>query len=105
MGIKRVMLLRFLLFLMLRRPPGSTLFPYTTLFRSQLRRLRCERSTTSTSTATQRRQWPLHCLDISSCSAAQQTSPPPPEREAREYWASSRRHDRDRKSTRLNSSH
>src|SRR5205823_12108361 len=27
--------LRFLFFLMIRRPPRSTLFPYTTLFRSQ----------------------------------------------------------------------
>src|SRR2546422_7480097 len=27
-------------FLMIRRPPRSTLFPYTTLFRSDLRRLR-----------------------------------------------------------------
>src|SRR3712207_8641093 len=29
----------FLFFLMIRRPPRSTLFPYTTLFRSQGRRL------------------------------------------------------------------
>src|SRR5438270_9596846 len=29
----------FFLFLMIRRPPRSTLFPYTTLFRSQLFRL------------------------------------------------------------------
>src|SRR5207249_10930171 len=29
-------LLLFFFFLMLRRPPRSTLFPYTTLFRSQL---------------------------------------------------------------------
>src|SRR6266496_6120968 len=29
-------------FLMLRRPPRSTLFPYTTLFRSRTRHLRCE---------------------------------------------------------------
>src|SRR3712207_8302349 len=28
-------------FLMIRRPPRSTLFPYTTLFRSRERRLRC----------------------------------------------------------------
>src|SRR5687768_18319807 len=32
--------LLFLFFLMLRRPPRSTLFPYTTLFRSRARRLR-----------------------------------------------------------------
>src|SRR5439155_8451140 len=30
----------FFFFLLLRRPPRSTLFPYTTLFRSLLRRLR-----------------------------------------------------------------
>src|SRR2546430_14333785 len=28
----------FFFFLMIRRPPRSTLFPYTTLFRSELRR-------------------------------------------------------------------
>src|SRR3984893_10786985 len=28
-------------FLMIRRPPRSTLFPYTTLFRSRLHQLRC----------------------------------------------------------------
>src|SRR5215469_18333635 len=34
----------FFFFLMIRRPPRSTLFPYTTLFRSghQSRRARCE---------------------------------------------------------------
>src|SRR5437879_10561204 len=30
--------MRFLFFLMIRRPPRSTLFPYTTLFRSQILR-------------------------------------------------------------------
>src|SRR5258707_13778594 len=30
-------------FLMIRRPPRSTLFPYTTLFRSELASLRAER--------------------------------------------------------------
>src|SRR3712207_7966077 len=30
--------LYFFVFLMIRRPPGSTLFPYTTLFRSLLER-------------------------------------------------------------------
>src|SRR5438034_5018568 len=62
----------FFFFLMIRRPPRSTLFPYTTLFRScgsrPARRAR-------------RRAW----------------TPSPPER------ARARR--RDRKSTRLNSSH
>src|SRR2546421_10158337 len=31
----------FLFFLMIRRPPRSTLFPYTTLFRSSRRSSRC----------------------------------------------------------------
>src|SRR2546430_11117959 len=34
--IYRSSLLSFFFFLMIRRPPRSTLFPYTTLFRSQL---------------------------------------------------------------------
>src|SRR3982750_593630 len=58
---------RFFFFLMIRRPPRSTLFPYTTLFRSRERRL-----------------GPLHC--------------------AFALHLENRRH-RDRKSTRLNSSH
>src|SRR6266567_8301728 len=57
-------ILFFFFFLMIRRPPRSTLFPYTTLFRSACRR------------------WP--CLAVSGCPGD--------------------RH-RDRKSTRLNSSH
>src|SRR5436190_14952343 len=32
----RLLLLFFFFFLMIRRPPRSTLFPYTTLFRSRL---------------------------------------------------------------------
>src|SRR2546426_8666674 len=31
----------FFFFLMIRRPPRSTLFPYTTLFRSYSRKIRC----------------------------------------------------------------
>src|SRR6266705_5322602 len=62
----------FFFFLMIRRPPRSTLFPYTTLFRSLAQR---------------ERYAPLFlqgAIDVSS----------------------GRRHiDRDRKSTRLNSSH
>src|SRR3712207_8472562 len=38
-------------FLMIRRPPRSTLFPYTTLFRSQLRRWPVAGSAASSSTA------------------------------------------------------
>src|SRR5215469_17862906 len=63
------LLLLFFFFLMIRRPPRSTLFPYTTLFRSR---------------------------------AATRRSP----RTARPVPAATRRHRaRDRKSTRLNSSH
>src|ERR1035441_10872929 len=59
-------LLLFFFFLMIRRPPRSTLFPYTTLFRSPRRRITPA-------------NWPS-------------VSPMPPMA-------------RDRKSTRLNSSH
>src|SRR5256885_12471729 len=38
------MLFFFFFFLMIRRPPRSTLFPYTTLFRSNLARLRYMRA-------------------------------------------------------------
>src|SRR2546429_4280739 len=58
----------FFFFLMIRRPPRSTLFPYTTLFRSRA----------SSSTATRR-------IGCTSCRSAPSA--------------------RDRKSTRLNSSH
>src|SRR3712207_8662350 len=68
---------------MIRRPPRSTLFPYTTLFRSGLRRLRlyAER-------ATRARRAPR----AGHGGGRAQPRAPPPER-------------RDRKSTRLNSSH
>src|SRR2546430_16842104 len=59
-------------FLMIRRPPRSTLFPYTTLFRSLPAWRRCPR-----------RLW---------------TDTPRPDRDRRSA-------SRDRKSTRLNSSH
>src|SRR5690349_21901657 len=66
----------FLFFLMLRRPPRSTLFPYTTLFRS--RRSRVRRWTSSSSSGR-----------ASSASRSSRSRPGK----------------RDRKSTRLNSSH
>src|SRR2546430_13496592 len=62
---------------MIRRPPRSTLFPYTTLFRSQLRRL-----------GRRRRGRP----------AGRAVPPAVPQ-------GPRRRRDLDRKSTRLNSSH
>src|SRR5258708_37195105 len=64
----------FFFFLMIRRPPRSTLFPYTTLFRSPSRR--------------RARRW---ASPVPPCSARRPCSPGPPVR--------------DRKSTRLNSSH
>src|SRR6266487_5088904 len=63
-------ILFFFFFLMIRRPPRSTLFPYTTLFRS-------------------RRWWPQ----------------PPTAPRGPGTPAPPRRRGRDRKSTRLNSSH
>src|SRR5699024_12314022 len=64
--------------LMIRRPPRSTLFPYTTLFRSRCSRTPCPRTPT--------------------CPAA-------PSRSSGEASRASRHALRDRKSTRLNSSH
>src|SRR2546427_11875563 len=67
----------FFFFLMIRRPPRSTLFPYTTLFRSG-------RGGGSRKRGSGRSRWP-----------ARSASP--------DWWDCSGR--RDRKSTRLNSSH
>src|SRR5207248_11739117 len=68
-------ILFFIFFLMLRRPPRSTLFPYTTLFRSP-RDLRHRRP------GTLRAEWRTGA-----------------------WGGSGRHPDGDRKSTRLNSSH
>src|SRR5439155_22847230 len=68
-----------LLFLMARRPPTSTLFPYTTLFRSQRGRAGGGRA--------------RHCLRVSRALHRPGQS------------ADVRHGVRDRKSTRLNSSH
>src|SRR5207248_11543336 len=72
-------------FLMLRRPPRSTLFPYTTLFRSQTQRARPAASPP-----------PARARDIRRISARSRHSPlrPLPPSPSQ-----------DRKSTRLNSSH
>src|SRR5260221_10611464 len=69
---------------MIRRPPRSTLFPYTTLFRSRARDSRQRRRHLEARRPCQSVQWPRpHRL------------------------ATTRKHStgRDRKSTRLNSSH
>src|SRR2546422_3615990 len=70
----------FFFFLMIRRPPRSTLFPYTTLFRSQQRR----QSLLGSSSIAQGTQFPLNLPEIKPFAQARIS---------------------DRKSTRLNSSH
>src|SRR5205809_5798997 len=77
-----VVIFFFFFFLMLRRPPSSTLFPYTTLFRSDVLQLRAAR-------------WVVEITER------------PKMRVARDGERHQVRHDatRDRKSTRLNSSH
>src|SRR5256885_9990841 len=49
----------FFFFLMIRRPPRSTLFPYTTLFRSRLEFLEAEHADVSGFDHDVRRQLPL----------------------------------------------
>src|SRR5205814_10201513 len=71
----------FFFFLMIRRPPRSTLFPYTTLFRSSFI-TRCLREVLG------------ECLEIRSCAVALLLE-----------RTIAKRFERDRKSTRLNSSH
>src|SRR3989449_4111474 len=74
----------FFFFLMIRRPPRSTLFPYTTLFRSLQRVRRVHRPG----------HGGLHCGHRS-----REDLPPAG------YGRHEERGDQDRKSTRLNSSH
>src|SRR5256885_11568970 len=73
-------------FLMIRRPPRSTLFPYTTLFRSY--GLPVRRRAVHTCTRPK----------ISAGAPPSREVPPPPD-------VAVRLHPADRKSTRLNSSH
>src|SRR3712207_7938681 len=79
-------------FLMIRRPPRSTLLPYTTLFRSPLRVHRSagpgQRGTPGAGPLGSVPRRPAHRLGG-----------------AREGALATGRHPRDRKSTRLNSSH
>src|SRR2546422_5338008 len=75
---------------MIRRPPRSTLFPYTTLFRS-----RCRASGPHPHRLRRGKAGPFHQPSPHTCPA---------------HWGSSERgelvaHLEDRKSTRLNSSH
>src|SRR2546427_9951288 len=75
----------FFFFLMIRRPPRSTLFPYTTLFRSR----------GPVHQGARRRR-----LDGRGRRRARRQGPDGPPRRGRRF-----RRRRDRKSTRLNSSH
>src|SRR2546429_1644970 len=75
--------LLFFFFLMIRRPPRSTLFPYTTLFRSQLHQLRGRVGRGAPAS---------HCILLSNA----------PDAAARLKAVTQTT---DRKSTRLNSSH
>src|SRR5689334_24708810 len=75
----------FFFFLMIRRPPRSTLFPYTTLFRSPRRPLSSTTEVVEPSTLSQARfpTWRSVSTGLKKCGGLHQ----------------------DRKSTRLNSSH
>src|SRR5258708_22139676 len=82
----------FFFFLMIRRPPRSTLFPYTTLFRSQ------------------KNGWNTPGLDLFVCPPfvrlLKTTSPKNGHlRQSSGLAFIGQKADRDRKSTRLNSSH
>src|SRR5687768_10645476 len=82
----------YLFSLVVRRSPGSTLFPYTTLFRSRQRG--------------RRRRPPLRAEGSRRAAAGSAATGSPPVRRARQAPARGRRCERaDRKSTRLNSSH
>src|SRR5260221_8442554 len=76
---------------MIRRPPRSTLFPYTTLFRSQFRALQQKRG------APGRLGQADQSVDFADRQPVPRRIEAHPVRHARER--------RDRKSTRLNSSH
>src|SRR3712207_8511439 len=80
-------------FLMIRRPPRSTLFPYTTLFRSVLRHV------VPRGAGAQHQRALALPVQPAAVTAGM------PHRAAELLEARQVRRDRDRKSTRLNSSH
>src|SRR3712207_7711359 len=82
-------------FLMIRRPPRSTLFPYTTLFRSRQRVVKSNGRTASSPVSSPRELGELPQADGG---VAGEVVPQPAE-------VSGAEDDEDRKSTRLNSSH
>src|SRR5207253_10615036 len=85
-------------FLLLRRPPRSTLFPYTTLFRS-LRLRRAGPARDRRAGPPPRRQGPARAEDDRAPAPARRVRARPGRAAVRGSLA------RDRKSTRLNSSH
>src|SRR5688572_32435790 len=89
--------LLFFFFLMIRRPPRSTLFPYTTLFRSSRPRSRRRKRLRL---AQHHRQRQFHRCPLQ---RAQQQEPG--DHHAPLQCARTRARHEDRKSTRLNSSH
>src|ERR1043165_10052125 len=56
----------FFFFLMIRRPPRSTLFPYTTLFRSRRPASACSRASICTSKAVHRSRSEEHTSELQS---------------------------------------
>src|SRR2546430_13163346 len=86
---------------MIRRPPRSTLFPYTTLFRSEVKSLSAQFEQLN---ADEAKEDDLHNLNISNIES---TAAGNPKRRQALLNAEDGRHERrvDRKSTRLNSSH
>src|SRR5579862_10057186 len=62
----RFLVFRCFFFLMIRRPPRSTLFPYTTLFRSARRRCRCRWRPRAASPARHGRRSEEHTSELQS---------------------------------------
>src|SRR5436309_7849367 len=87
---------------MLRRPPGSTLFPYTTLFRSGRRPGRARNPVLHVVPALPRRVRPRRGRRHG---GGRGTDPAPARRPHHLVVAAGGRRGEDRKSTRLNSSH
>src|SRR3712207_8703478 len=85
-------------FLMIRRPPRSTLFPYTTLFRSHHQRLALDRSPDAVEDESD-------ALSQHVVGAQPVRREPLDQRRDDALVGPAARHELDRKSTRLNSSH
>src|SRR5689334_24841305 len=79
---------------MIRRPPTSTLFPYTTLFRSRAARCKASIASSSFFCKTRPSEFGLTASPADETVGETASSPLPPTPE-----------EEDRKSTRLNSSH